>query len=158
MPRARRDCRRCALVTAVLVSVLLIASPVAAEIFKCATKDGMPRYQNFPCNIDSLGLPSNPSVASSPPNPSVASTPSIPGARQEKPKPAPVNAPSTGQRANAGEPAVGMTDDEVRMLLGEPEDVVEDEPRTGDRVSNWRYADGRIVQFDSKHRVLGVQR
>ena len=38
------------------------------------------------------------------------------------------------------------------------EEMVEDEPAVGGRVSNWRYADGRIIQFDHRHRVLGVQR
>ncbi len=150
MPRARRDRRRCALVTAVLVSVLLIASPVAAEIFKCATKDGMPRYQNFPCNIDSLGLLS-PS--------SVTTKPSLPGAvGQKQQKTGPTNGDSPVKPIHSAEPRIGMSADEVTALLGEPEDVVEDEPRSGGRVSNWRYADGRIVQFDNKHRVLGVQR
>jgi hypothetical protein len=158
MARAGRDHRRRALVTAILVSGLLVAPPVAAEIYKCATKDGMPRYQNFPCDIDSLGLKSNPSVASTPSNLPVATPPSIPGASQEKPKTGPANAPSTDKSGNAGEPAIGMTEDEVKALLGEPEDVVEDEPRSGGRVSNWRYGDGRIVQFDSNRRVLGVQR
>jgi hypothetical protein len=48
-----------------------------------------------------------------------------------------------------------MTADEVRTLLGEPEEMVEDEPASGGRVSNWRYADGRIVQFDHKHIMVG---
>ena len=51
-----------------------------------------------------------------------------------------------------------MTAEEVKAQLGEPEEMVEDEPASGGRVSNWRYADGRVVQFDHKHLVLGVQR
>jgi hypothetical protein len=94
-----------------------------------------------------------------PSNPSVAKTPSTPGAAgQEKPKIQPVNVASTVKSAYTGELAIGMAADEVRALLGEPEEMVEDEPASGGRVSIWRYADGRIVQFDHKHNVLGVQR
>jgi hypothetical protein len=50
-----------------------------------------------------------------------------------------------------------MRADEVRTLLGEPDDVIEDEP-PGGRVSTWRYADGRSVRFDHKHRVSAVTR
>ena len=52
---------------------------------------------------------------------------------------------------------VGMSADEVRALLGDPADVLEDEPASG-RVSSWRYADGRSVQFGYKNRVTAVQR
>ena len=38
-----------------LVMMSCVAPPLAAEIFKCTAKDGMPRYQNFPCEFDSIG-------------------------------------------------------------------------------------------------------
>ena len=143
--------RKHALVALVAVSALVDAPIVAAEIFKCASKDGSPLYQNFPCSIDSVGsLPSNPPVAKSP---SVAS----PAGRQ-KSKTAPTNVASTVKSTYTGELRVGMSSDEVRAFLGEPEEMVDDEPAEGGRVSVWRYADGRSVQFDHKHRVLGVQR
>jgi len=53
---------------------------------------------------------------------------------------------------------IGMTSDEVRALLGEPEEMVDDEPAEGGRISIWRYADGRTVQLDHKHRVMEVTR
>lgn len=142
--------RRYAFVALVVPSAFLAAPAVAGEIFKCVAKDGTPLYQNFPCDIDSVGsLPSNPPVAK---------TPSMPGAAgQEKSKTDPVKVASTVKSTNAGEPRIGMTADEVRALLGEPEEIVEDEPASG-RVSIWRYADGRSVQFNNKHRVLAVQR
>jgi hypothetical protein len=121
----------------------LATSSVASEIFKCVAKDGTPLYQNFPCDIDSLGsLPSDPLKV--PPVPAAAG--------QGQPKTAPVNV------TLSGEPRVGMTSDQVRALLGEPQEMIEDEPATGGRISTWRYADGRSVQFDHKHRVLSVQR
>jgi len=126
--------------TLLLLTAVFAAPVVAGEIFKCATKDDTPLYQNFPCNIDSIGsAPSDPTAVK-------------PG--QDKPKPASVATLS----AKAGEVRVGMSVDEVRTLLGEPEEMIEDEPGVGGRVMNWRYADGRTVQFDHKHRVLGVQR
>ena len=45
----------------ILVPALCAAPLASAEIFKCVAKNGADRYQNFPCEIDSLGsLPSSP--------------------------------------------------------------------------------------------------
>lgn len=138
-----RTLRRHALVSLVVLSAFVAVPGVASEIVKCVAKDGSPLYQNFPCNIDSLGsLPSNPSVSK---------------AAQQESKSEPVKVTSTVKAVNAGEPRVGMTANEVTALLGEPEEVIEDEPRGG-RVSIWRYADGRVVQFNNKHRVFDVHR
>jgi hypothetical protein len=138
-------------VALIVLSAFLGSAVFAGDIFKCVAKDGGPLYQNFPCYLDSIG-----SLAS---NPSIAKTPSMPGgAGQEKPNTQPVNVASTVKSAYTGELRVGMTEDEVRALLGEPEEMVDDEPAEGGRVSIWRYADGRIVQFDHKHNVLAVQR
>jgi hypothetical protein len=155
----RHRCSR-AFIALILVSAFCAASPASAEIFKCVAKDGTALYQNFPCELDSLGsLPSSPPVAKTASNAPLAKTPSTPGAAgQDKSKTPPINAASTVKSTYAGEPQIGMSSDEVRVLLGEPEEMVEDEPASGGRVSNWRYADGRIVQFDHKHHVLGVQR
>ena len=143
--------RSCALIALILVLVFCISPWASAEIFKCVAKDGSPLYQNFPCQFDSIGwVPSNLDAAKTTAKPGDAS--------QSKSKSASVTVASTIKKANAKEPQVGMTADEVTALLGEPEDVSEDEPANGGRVSMWRYADGRIVQFDHKHRVLGVQR
>ena len=155
----RDRCSR-AFIALILVSAFCAAPPASAEIFKCVAKDATALYQNFPCDMDSLGsLPSNPPVAKTASNAPVAKTPSTPGAAgQEKSKTEPIKAASTVKSTYTGEPQIGMSSDEVRVLLGEPEEMVDDEPADGGRVSNWRYADGRIVQFDHKHHVLGVQR
>ena len=147
----------------ILVPAFYYAPPGSAEIFKCAAKDATALYQNFPCEFDSIGwMPLNPQAAKT--------TSMSPAASQAKPKAAPVNVASpvsvaspvnvasTVKSTYTGELRIGMTADEVRALLGEPEDVVEDEPGSGGRVSIWRYADGRSVQFDHKHQVLEVQR
>src|SRR5205823_10141783 len=94
-----------------------------------------------------------------PSKPPVAKTPSAPGASvQEAAKTEPVNVASTVRSIDSGDVRIGMSSDEVRTLLGEPEEMVDDEPADGGRVSVWRYADGRIVQFDHKHHVFGIQR
>lgn len=125
---------------ALLILLAVCAGPgIAGEIFKCVAKDGTPLYQNFPCSIDSMGFaPSDPTAVKG----------------NDKAKAAPVAAMS----AKAADVRVGMSLDEVRALLGEPEEMIEDEPGVGGRVMNWRYADGRTVQFDHKHKVLGVLR
>jgi len=145
---ARRARRQCVSVLVGLFPVLtvLFAPSAAAEIFKCVAKDGSgaPLLQNFPCSIDSLGLPSNPSAAKP-----------APAAETAKPITQPTAAPA--QTADALEPRIGMSGDEVRALLGDPESVEEDEPVSG-RVSTWHYADGRTLQLDHKQRVFAIQR
>ena len=145
------------LVALILVAAICAAPPAHAEIFKCVAKDATALYQNFPCEFDSIGwMPSNPQAAKT--------TLLSAAASQATPKAAPVNVAlplnvaSTVKSTYTGEPRIGMTADEVTALLGEPVDVVEDEPGNGGRVSIWRYADGMTIQFDHKHHGLGVQR
>ena len=136
----------------IAVPVFLATEPAGAEIFKCKSKNGADLYQNFPCEIDSLGLPS--------PN-------ANPGAvRQPSSEPAATNArAAVGQAAAAAlvkvgiasEPRGGMTPEEVRAIWGEPEQVIQDEPPSG-RVEIWEYAHGRSVRFNNKERVLSVLR
>ena len=138
-------------VASILAWAFSAAPSTAAEIFKCVAKDGIALYQNFPCNIDSIG-----SVASSSP-PTKGDSPPPAGASTTKSNTTLIKGTSAAQSGIDG-PRVGMTVDEVRTLWGEPDEMVSDEPAEGGRVSNWRYADGRTVQFDHKHRVLSAQR
>jgi hypothetical protein len=133
-----------------LLTVAFAAPPASAEIFKCADRNGLDRYQNFPCPLDSLGsLPSNPP-------PAKATLP--PGSTgQTRPSSMPLAVASVGRSANASEPRIGMTRHEVSAIWGEPVEIEEDEPKVG-RTETWRYGDGRSVQFSNKHRVLAVQR
>jgi hypothetical protein len=134
----------------ILIAALCAAPLASAEIFKCAGKNGTDLYQNFPCQFDSLG-----SLPSSPPS---AKTTLPPGeASQVKAKPAPVDVASSAKSANAREPRMGMTPDEVRAIWGEPVEAVQDEPREG-RIEIWRYGETRSVQFNHKQRVVAVQR
>jgi hypothetical protein len=139
---ARR--RHAIAIAAAIAATLFVSETVASEIFKCVAKDGSPLYQNFPCDIDSMGfLPSAPAAK---PAAAVA---------QDKSSVASVK-PAASVKST--EPNIGMSSDEVRTLLGEPQEMIEDEPASGGRVSTWRYSDGRSIQFDHKHRVLSVQR
>ena len=128
------------------LQALLFAPCAAADIYKCVAKDGSgaPLFQNFPCTIDSLGLPSSPAAAQS--TPAVAT---------DKPKAQPT--PASASTSNATELQIGISSEEVRALLGDPQSVEEDEPGEGGRTSIWRYADGRSVQFDDKRRVREIQ-
>ena len=132
-----------------LILPALCASPLAsAEIFKCVAKDGTALYQNFPCQFDSIGWkPSDPQAAMTTPIPA--------DARRAKPKTVPANAALTVKSADASEPRIGMTPDEVKAILGEPLEAVQDELAEG-QVEIWRYLD-RNIQFDQTHRVVAVQ-
>src|SRR5262245_41683216 len=152
-----RERRFMARLKAVFLALLFVAPSSSAEIFKCADKSGMDRYQNFPCAIDSIGTLS--------PNPTSSKAASPSGvATRARPTAIPVAASTTDQRAAAtdkrravSEPSIGMTEDEVRATWGEPVEIIQDEPKDG-RIEIWRYGDGRSVQFSSKHRVLIVDR
>jgi hypothetical protein len=126
---------------------LVVAAPSSAEVFKCTTRNGLPLYQNFPCEFDSLGtLPSQAASAKPPARPQ-----SIQAAAWN----APAASAITSRTRSAG-PTIGMTADEVRTLWGEPEEVVQDEPRSGG-AETWQYADGRVVKINQKQRVMSVQ-
>jgi len=136
-----------ALIALILVPAFCATPPAFAEIFKCTAKDGTALYQNFPCQFDSIGwVPSNPQAAKT--------TLMPPGADQAKPNAAPVNVASTVKSAGPSEPRIGMTSDEVKAILGEPLERVQDEPTEGIEV--WRYVD-RTVQFDRTHRVVTIE-
>ena len=132
-----------------LVALLFVAPPAAAEIYKCVDKSGLDRYQNFPCAIDSIGTPAGPPSAKTTSHPGAAS--------QARLASNPVAVAAKGRAGAASEPRSGMTEDEVRAIWGEPEEMLQDEPPDG-RIEIWRYGDGRSVQFSNKHRVLLVDR
>jgi hypothetical protein len=160
-----RDSSSHAFIALILVPVFCAALPASAEIFKCVAKDGSPLYQNFPCQFESIGwVPSDFDKAKTnaaktdAAKTDAAKTTAKPSDASQSKSP-PINVASNVKSTDAIEPLIiGMTADEVKAFLGEPEEMIDDEPAEGGRVSNWRYADGRSVQFDHKHRVLAVQR
>lgn len=123
--------------------IFLLAAPASAEIFKCAGKAGLVVYQNFRCELDSLGSA-----------PSTAPTPKMADAKSRAAAPTAVAAVT---QSVPSEPRVGMTDEQVKTVWGDPVEIIQDEPPSG-RVEVWHYGDGRTVQFDHKRRVLSIGR
>jgi len=119
----------------------------SAEIFKCATKDGTPLYQNFPCQFDSIGWV--------PPNSQGVKSPFVAPLPQPRPNPPPADTSPTVTPADARQVRVGMTPEEVRAILGEPLEIVEEGPPDR-RVAIWRYVD-RTLQLDHTHHVTNVE-
>ena len=56
--------------------------------------------------------------------------------------------------ADPAEPSVGMAQDEIRTILGEPMEIVQDHPTEG--IETWRYV-SRSVQFDRTQHVVDLQ-
>ena len=146
------DCTR-RLIASILAPALCAAAPASAEIFKCFAKDRTPIYQNFPCQFDS-----NPQVSvqlSPQVNSQVARAAFVPPvAKEVKPKAPPVNVAPPVQPTDPTEPRIGMAEGEIRTLLGEPLEIVQDEPTPG--IATWRYVN-RSVQFDSNQVVVEMQ-
>jgi len=124
------------------------ASPVAvAEIFRCVAKNGLPLYQNFPCQFDSLGLV---------------------GALVTRPlsqvkiapldvQPIAATAIATQPHTGTTEPGPGMTSDEIWTLLGQPVEIISNHASGKGPGETWRYANRRI-RFDDNQVVLAVER
>ena len=133
-----------------ILAPLIFSTPIAsAEIFKCAPKDGMPHYQNFPCAIDRPDLLPSSSGAAVPPT----------GApmQDETKAPSPNQQTIAKVAASVDAPRIGMTAEEVRAVWGEPSNVYWDELVDG-RAEVWSFSSSRSVQFDLKGRVAMVQR
>jgi len=129
------------LAASILAPALCATAPASAEIFKCFAKDKTPIYQNFPCQFNSN--PEATKLAFAP----AAATPA-------KPKAPPVNVAVPVKPPDPSEPNIGMGQDEVRALLGDPLEIVQDEPSVG--VQTWRYVN-KSIQFDSNQRILDLQ-
>ena len=136
---------------ALLMLAAMLATPLAsAEIFKCIAKDGMPLYQNFPCQFDSMGwMPSKPQTATT------ALT--ALDARQTKPPAPAVRAAPVLSAVTATEARVGMSTDEVRAIWGDPMEMLPGETGT-ETAEIWRYDDGKAVHLDHTQRVVAVQK
>jgi hypothetical protein len=133
-----------------ILPLLLFAQIASAHIYKCVGKNGLDLYQNFPCEIDSLGLPS-PVVPATAMVATSASNPAKSGSAASEPFP--VRKAALFQ----GEPAIGMTTDDVRALWGEPISAVNSEIPEG-LIEIWSYGPSRSVQFDRTGRVTEIRR
>ena len=140
--------------------IALGASTGRAEIFACPAHQGMTRYQNFPCQFSSLdSVPSPPAMSPTAGVPPRASSPALapqaPAARAAtKPTSEAVRPQVLATARN--EPGPGMSEDDVRKVWGEPEEIIQDEPVSG-RIEIWRFRNGRSVQFNRRRQVVTVQ-
>ena len=133
---------------------LLLVLPAAAahaEIYACAGKTGMTVYQNFTCDVDSLGSISAPTK-----------TAQVPAAANDRTgaseRPVVLHrASGANASGSVNEPRTGMSASEVKALWGEPIDASKEEFAKGD-IETWTYADSRSVQFDTKGRVTSVKK
>ena len=132
-----------------LFALVLPAAASHADIYACAGKSGMTVYQNFTCEVDSLGaLPSTAPVRV----PSAATNPRpVPGMPAGFVRAAGIRTP-----ASSGEPQTGMSAAEVKARWGDPESVYGDELVDG-RVEIWNYGASRAVHFDPGGRVVLVK-
>ncbi len=141
----------------IAIALVFASSGAAAEIFKCVGDTGRVTYQNFPCEIDSIG-----SVATQAPPVEPAPIATLPPTDAHLPlrrgqilSMAPAAAPPP---APPGEPNIGMTKGEVRASRwGEPVAMIQTEYPEG-LVDVWSYSGNRSVEFDYKGRVRAVQR
>ena len=141
---------------------ILLAVPVAsthAEIYKCPGHKAMTVYQNFPCEFASLGsMPAGAAAASERSTSTALGVASVHSNPVRNPEARATRADSAVQATatNTREPYVGMSEDVVRKVWGEPDEIIQDEPPSG-RVDIWRYKGGRSVQINRTHRVIAVQ-
>lgn len=140
------------LLTSVCVSLLAVPAVAAhAEIYACTGKTGMTVYQNFTCDTDSIGTTATGTPNNAVPAPSPANAVRAvlkPVSRQ--------GAVRATTRDGSAEPRIGMSNDEVKALWGEPASSYQDELVDG-RVEIWSYGGSRAVRFDPRGRVVLVE-
>ena len=137
-----------------MVVLSVFAAPVQADtIYQCTGKDGAPVLQNLPCESGSEvwvqkeapgALPAAKAMANDgaitqrqdSENADASSTPAEAATAEAAP---PVNLPS--------EPALGMSQQQVKAILGEPTSVTREEVVQG-RQETWTYGDSHVLQFD----------
>lgn len=142
----------CTLRLPLALAVALALSPCAnAEIFKCIGHRGVPTYQNFPCEFDSLDAANLQPALTRPPSigaaaPSVAAAGRFASVAQRHAKARPTQ---------SAIPRVGMTGDEVRQIWGEPTFMTTEEHAKKD-IETWSYPRSRSIEFDREQRVTAI--
>ena len=141
--------------TMLLVLVLFASAAVAhAEIFKCSKAGGTVVYQNFPCDIDSIGSSATAPMPADPkPTASTVQASAHSSSDEHVTLPLP-KAPSAFAKP---EPRIGMTRRQVRhQSWGEPVDISQVQGSKG-AIETWTYGDNRKVLFDEQGRVTAFQ-
>jgi hypothetical protein len=132
---------------------LLLAFPAAAahaDIYACTGKGRSTVYQNFSCDLDSIGATG--------PKTTTQVQPGITASKMST-KPTPTAARSAAESgvSFASEPRLGMSRSEVKALWGEPASIYADELVDG-RVEVWSYDQLRSVHFNLHGRVVAIER
>ena len=130
---------------------LCAASAQGDTIYTCAGRNGAAVLQNMPCDSDSgisvqMDAPSNDAA--------------IPDRQQAQNAVSGVSGtatdtagPGSDERANLpSEPEVGMTQQQVRAVLGLPTAITQEEASAGLEIT-WIYGDSRVLQFDASGRL-----
>lgn len=140
------------LLISVCVSLLAVPAVAAhAEIYACTGKTGMTVYQNFTCDVDSIGT-----TATGAPHNAVP-VPSSPNAIRAVLKPlSRQGAAPQSTHDGSTEPRIGMSTSDVKAIWGEPASSYQDELVDG-RVEIWSYGGSRAVRFDPRGRVVLVE-
>jgi outer membrane protein assembly factor BamE (lipoprotein component of BamABCDE complex) len=114
----------------VFLAMLLVAPSASAEsIFRCVEKSGEVVIRNFPCSPDSVSTEFKASTQTDVPN------------------------PKPGSAAAQRELRAGMSQSEVRAILGNPTNVTQEERADGNAYT-WWYGGSRTVQFDVKGHLV----
>lgn len=148
---------------AAVMAAWLCAAPAFADaIYTCVGKDGSQVLQDTPCGVDSQvdvqqGDAKNAPVATG--NAARASSgadaPSSDGAVMDGAQGAKSDTSAQASDSTAGdpanlpsEPALGMTQQQVKAILGEPTSITQEEVVQGKTVT-WTYGEDRVLQFDT---------
>jgi hypothetical protein len=152
-----------------LVALSLCAAPVQADtIYQCTGKDGAPVLQNLPCEGgsevwvqkdagDAKSAPRPPGAAANSTGPGTGvdandvTAADVRDAQNARPDTAAGDASSADSDALANlpsEPALGMSQPQVKAILGEPTSVTQEEVVQGKQIT-WTYGDSRVLQFDT---------
>jgi hypothetical protein len=141
---------------AVVFLCLCAASAQGDTIYTCAGRNGGPVLQNMPCDTDSavsvrmdvrapISAPLAPGTAQGAPGAATAAD--VPGTATD------TTGTGSGERASLpNEPEVGMTQQQVRAILGLPTAITQEEASQGLEIT-WIYDDSRVLQFDASGRL-----
>jgi len=145
----------------------LCATPAYGDaIYTCAGQDGSRVLQDTPCGVDSQvdvqketsdakDAPVAPAGAPAARSSNGANAPASDGAVMDRAQSAksdtsaPVSDSAADDPANLpSEPALGMTQQQVKAILGEPTSITQEEVVQGKTVT-WTYGEDRVLQFDT---------
>ena len=160
-----------------MIIVCLCAAPAHGDtIYTCAGRNGAEVLQNRPCETDSevsvqkdshaaTSVPLAPGTAQGAARAATAAdVPSndgaVPGRQAAQNAASDASAAATDTAAAASdelanlpsEPALGMTQKQVRAILGGPTAITQEEASEGIEMT-WIYSDSRVLQFDAAGRL-----